>query len=67
MNKTISLHTSHLKNLKKCLQETIINNNIILSKCDFSDEEDLVHWDYINDYNENLKEILKMLKENNND
>lgn len=49
------LTPKEIKAVIKCLKEEIDVNNIVLSKCDFSDEEDLEHWDYINDYNKKLK------------
>ena len=58
-----SLTLEEIKALIKCLKEEIDANNRFLSMCDFSDEEDLEHWDYIDDYNEKLKSAKQKLME----
>lgn len=60
-NILIHLNKLQIQSLNKCLFETIIENNKELSKCDFSDEEDIEHWNMVNDYNENLKKIREMI------
>ena len=57
------LTLEEIKALIKCLKKEIDANNRVLSMCDFSDEEDLEHWGYINGYNENLKSAKQKLKE----
>ena len=57
------LTLEEIKALIKCLKEKIDANNRFLSMCDFSDEEDLKHWDYVDVYNENLKSAKQKLKE----
>lgn len=58
-----SLTLEEIKALIKCLKEEIDANNRFLSMCDFSDEEDLEHWDYTDDYNEKLKSAKQKLME----
>ena len=49
--------------LIKCLKEEIDANNRVLSMCNFSDEEDIKHWKYVNDYNKKLKSAKQKLKD----
>lgn len=48
--------------LLKCLKIEIHTTNILLSNCDFSDDEDLKHWNYVSDYNKKLKSAKQKLK-----
>lgn len=60
-NILIHLNKSQIQSLNKCLLEAIMENNKELSKCDFFDEEDIEHWNMVNDYNENLKKIREII------
>lgn len=59
----IKLNLSEATSLIKCLKEEIDVNNRFLSVCDFSDDEDLIHWDEVNNYNKDLKLIKGKVKE----
>ena len=49
------LTPKEIKAVIKCLKEEIDVNNRVLSNHTFDDEEDLKHFDYIDDYNKKLK------------
>jgi hypothetical protein len=61
--KMIDLTPEEIKALIRCLKYEIDANNRVLSMCNFSDEEDLEHWHYINDYNKKLKSAKQKFKE----
>ena len=56
MNKPIFTKEEY-EALEKCVCATIRENNIALERHMFSDEEDIDHFNYINEYNEKLRKI----------